>query len=155
GRESEAQLRRGLREAAALVAQHHAAGRETLLERARLVADLPKLKAAIDTRDPTTIEPLARDYRERGKADVFALTDRNGRILAALGDAAAGLASGSPVQRAQAGVDATSLQAGAAGIYDVVTVPVSMVEPPELLGTLTLGSSLDDALAARFKALTG
>jgi len=155
GRESEAQLRRGLKEATVLVQQHHAAGRETLLERARLVADLPRLKAALFTKDPPTIEPLARDYRERVKADVFALTDGKGRILAALGEAAPALAHGPLIERALAGQDMASLQAGTLGLFDVVTVPVTMTAPPEVLGTLTLGSSLDDALAARFKALTG
>src|SRR5262245_5988135 len=73
--ELEAQPRRGLEEAAALVQQHHADRGRVLLERARLVADLPRLKAAVATTDPPTIDPLARDYRDRVKADVFAVTE--------------------------------------------------------------------------------
>src|SRR5262245_66167045 len=73
--EIEVQLRRGLKEAAALVQQHHADRGQILLERARLVADLPRLKAAVATAEPPTIDPLARDYRDRVKADVFAVTE--------------------------------------------------------------------------------
>jgi signal transduction histidine kinase len=150
--EIEAQLRRGLREAAALVQQHHADRGRILLERARLVADLPRLKAALATADPPTIDPLARDYRERVKADVFALTDRRGKRLAVLGD----LSLESPaVEGALSGMETASVQAGSAALFEVVTVPVTMEDPLEVLGSLTLGSALDDAMAARFKALTG
>lgn len=86
-RDGEDQLGHGLVEAAALVEQHHTARRETLTEMARIVADLPKLKAAIATGHPPTVEPLARDYRDRVKCDVFVVTDRNGQVLAALGAA--------------------------------------------------------------------
>jgi signal transduction histidine kinase len=150
--EIESRLRDGLQEAAALVQQHHADRGRILLERARLVADLPRLKAALATADPPTIDPLARDYRERVKADVFAVTDGRGKPLVALGDATledAGVAG------ALSGMETASVQAGHAALYEVVTVPVSMAEPLEVLGTLTLGSALDDAMAARFKALTG
>ncbi len=155
--ETEAQLRRGLREAAVLVQQHHAARAETLLERARLVADLPKLKAALDTGDPNTIDPLARDYRDRVKADVFALTDGKGRLLVGLGDPGLPLAMSPLVESALAGADTASVRAGRTGLFETVTVPVAMEgnPDPEVLGTLTLGSALDDALAQRFKALTG
>jgi sensor histidine kinase regulating citrate/malate metabolism len=150
--EIEAQLRRGLQESAALVQQHHADRGRILLERARLVADLPRLKAALATGDPPTIDPLARDYRERVKADVFALTDGKGRSLAALGEAGLETAG---VDRALSGRETASLQAGTTALFEIVTVPVSMAQPLEVLGTLTLGTALDDAMAARFKALTG
>ncbi|HEY7513726.1 MAG TPA: cache domain-containing protein, partial [Vicinamibacteria bacterium] len=149
--EIESRLRAGLREAAAIVQQHHADRGRTLLERARLVADLPRLKAALATADPPTIDPLARDYRERVKADVFALTDVRGRRLAVLGDMTLENAG---VVGALSGMETASVQAGSAALFEVVTVPVTMEQPPEVLGTLTLGSALDDAMAARFKALT-
>jgi signal transduction histidine kinase len=150
--EIEAQLRRGLKEAAALVQQHHADRGRILLERARLVADLPRLKAAVATADPPTIDPLARDYRDRVKADVFAVTDAKGKRLVVLGDATPASAG---VEGALSGMETASVQAGAAALFEVVTVPVTMARPLEVLGTLTLGTALDDAMAARFKALTG
>ena len=58
-REAESELQRGLQEAGRLVDQHHEMRVESALRMARLVADLPKLKAAVDLADPPTVEPLA------------------------------------------------------------------------------------------------
>src|SRR3990172_11446184 len=77
----EAELSRSLAEAARLADQYHRTQRETMGERALLMADLPKLKAAVATADPPTVEPLARDYREQVRSDLFALWDRQGRAL--------------------------------------------------------------------------
>ena len=55
--EAEAELARSLAEAARLVEQYHGARLETARERASLVADLPKLKAAVAEGDPRTAEP--------------------------------------------------------------------------------------------------
>ena len=73
--EAEADLRRDLREAASLVEQQRAALLDTFTHTARLIADLPKLKAAIDSDDPPTVEPIARDYQEQVGADLFRVTD--------------------------------------------------------------------------------
>ena len=88
--EAEADLARGLAEAARLVEQYHGARLETAKERAGLVADLPKLKAAVADGDPRTAEPVARDYRDRVRSDVLVLTDRSGRTLVSLGADASG-----------------------------------------------------------------
>src|SRR5205823_7776189 len=64
-REAEGELQRGLEDAARQVDQHHETQVESSLRMARLVADLPRLKAAVDLADPPTVEPLARDYREQ------------------------------------------------------------------------------------------
>ncbi len=60
-REAEAELRRGLIESGSVVDQQRVVLVDTFLRVARLVADLPKLKAAIETGDPPTIQPIARD----------------------------------------------------------------------------------------------
>ncbi|MFI5005941.1 MAG: ATP-binding protein [Solirubrobacterales bacterium] len=153
--EVEERLQRGLVESATLVDQHHSARRETLTEMARLMADLPKLKAAISTGDPPTVEPLARDYRARVKSDVFVVTDGTGRVLVALG--AAPEAAGRPaVAAALAGAETTAFGVDGGRLLELVTVPVAIgFDPPEVLGTLSLGFALDDALAAQFKSLTG
>src|SRR6266536_3415017 len=73
-REGEEQLRRGLVEAANIVEQQHSSRRETLTEMARIVADLPKLKAAMADRHPPTVEPVAMDYRSQVRADLLLVT---------------------------------------------------------------------------------
>ena len=143
--EAEAELARGLAEAARLVAQYHGARLETATERASLVADLPKLKAAVAEGDPRTAEPVARDYRDRVRSDVLVLTDRDGRTLVSLGADAAGwtdLARPFRVERGR--------------LLETVDAPIVLgAEAPETLGHLVLGFALDDAFAARLRALTG
>jgi signal transduction histidine kinase len=154
-REAEAQLDRGLAHAATLVEQHHATRLETLTLHAHLIADLPKLKAAVATGHPPTIEPLARDYRARVKSDLFAVRDEAGTVLVALGaspDTARHLPT---VADALARGEAVAYGPGQGGVQEIVTVPIAVgPDPPEVLGTLSLGFGLDDALAREFKAAT-
>lgn len=129
--EAEAELQRDLTEAATLVEQQRTSLLDSFTRTARLIADLPKFKAAIETGDPPTIAPIARDYQAQAGADLFRVADPAGRVLA----------------------EAGGLQPG---VLEVVSVPVSIgLARPELLGTLTLGYLLDDERAALFKALTG
>ena len=129
--EAEADLRRDLTEAASLVEQQRAALLDTFTLMARLIADLPKLKAAIDSDDPPTVEPIARDYQEQVGSDLFRVSGPRGRVLAEIGGSQS-------------------------GVLQVVSVPVSIgLDTPDLLGTLTVGYLLDNERAATFKALTG
>jgi signal transduction histidine kinase len=157
-REAEGELQRGLEEAARLVDQHHETEVENSLRMARLVADLPKLKAAVDLDDPPTVEPLARDYREQVGSALLVVMHRSGRLLARVGvaDAAADHGAELPGTReALAGRETTAFWASSKGILEVVTVPMLMLQPgPEILGTLSVGFAFDDRLAERLKALT-
>src|SRR5687768_5713801 len=69
--EAEADLRRGLAEAGTLVDQQRATVTDTLTRIARVVADLPKLKAAVETGDPPTVQPLADEYLREVNADLL------------------------------------------------------------------------------------
>src|SRR6185369_344947 len=83
--EAEAELRRGLNEAGILVDQNRVALTDTFTRLARLVADLPKLKAAVETNDPPTVQPLADEYRQQVNADLLLVIDPHGRLLANAG----------------------------------------------------------------------
>ena len=132
-REAEAELARGLLDAAALLEQQQAARSETLTLVARLIADLPKLKAAVETGDPPTVQPLAQDYRVQARADALALTGRNGRLLAESGRPGA-----APDPADTAGETRTRFRRVPDGVLQVVTVPITIgAEPVELLGTLS------------------
>ncbi|HXK08251.1 MAG TPA: ATP-binding protein [Vicinamibacteria bacterium] len=143
--QAEAELRRSLEEAARLAEQYHRTRLELARERAVLVADLPKLKAAVAEADPRTAEPVARDYREQVRSDVLVLTDREGRTLVSLGaDAEPWTGSGKP------------FRAEGSRLLETVDAPIlAGAAPPEVLGHLTLGFALDDAFAERLRALTG
>jgi signal transduction histidine kinase len=142
--QAEAELERGLAQAARLVEQHHSSLIETATERAQLIADLPKLKAAVSTADPPTVEKVAIDYRQQVRADVFVVAGRDGHVLASLGAREWTLAPGGPF-----GVEQGRL-------LETASVPIELGEStPEQLGRLTLGFALDEAFAARLRSLTG
>src|ERR671914_2068148 len=61
--EAEAELRRGLQEAGQLVDQHRSTLTDTYTRFARLIADLPRFKAALETGHPPTVQPVAVEYR--------------------------------------------------------------------------------------------
>ena len=59
---------------------------ETFGREARLIADLPVLKAAVDTQDPATVEPIARSTRASSPTPISSpIADNRGRVLARLG----------------------------------------------------------------------
>jgi signal transduction histidine kinase len=157
--EAEAELQRDLGDAATLVEQQRTTLFDTFTRTARLIADLPKLKAALETRDAPTIEPIARDYQQQSGSDLFLLTDPDGRALAALGglpDSVARIADAPAVARARQGTAAAAFWPHPKGVLQVVSVPVTIgLDRPEVLGTLTLGYLLDNDRAASFKAVTG
>lgn len=157
-REAESELQRGLQEAGRLVDQHHEMRVESALRMARLVADLPKLKAAVDLADPPTVEPLAREYQGQVGSALLMVVHRSRRVLAregALDAPPATLAELPGITEALAGRETTVFWPGADGMVEVVTVPIFIGRPsPEILGTLSVGFAFDDRLAGRFKDLT-
>lgn len=156
--QAEAELARGLEESAAFVDEYRTTLFEHFSRESRLVADLPKLKAAVDSDDPPTVRPLASDYSRQIGADLFVVTGRSGRVLAQTGDTRQtdlSPAAFAGVREAAAGRTATSFWPYAGGVLQVVSVPI-WIDPalPEILGTLSVGFSLDRRVAQRFKALT-
>ena len=146
-RQAEAELGRQLEEAQRIVDQHHRVRLETGRERALLMADVPMLKAAVATGDPATVERLTRDYPERVGCDLFIVTDGDGRTLAAVGGRLQGADERLPGQ---------GFAVDGGRLVEFFTVPIVLgAAPPEVLGELTLGFVLDDAVARRLRSLTG
>jgi signal transduction histidine kinase len=151
--EAEAELERGLTDAGTLLEQHLAARGETLTLVARLIADLPKLKAAVETGDPPTVQPIADDYRAQARADSLAVSARDGRLLgeSGLSETLIRAGHGGPPP-AEPHV---SYRAVAGGVLQVVTVPITIgAEPPEVLGALSAGFLLNRARAVELSTLT-
>jgi signal transduction histidine kinase len=157
-RQAEAELQRGLLEAGTLVDQQTAALVQTLTVMARLVADSPKFKAAIDTGDPPTVQPIALDYQKQLGSALVVVTNRKGDVLATVGSLDVSLeAIGQlpEIKTALAGKENSGVWAQSNGALQVVSVPVAIgLDRPELMGTLTVGYRLDDALAEQFKRET-
>jgi signal transduction histidine kinase len=128
---AEDELRRGLNEAVTLVEEYRRLLLDHFDREARLVADLPRLKAAVAENHMPTVRPVAEELRQQLRAGLLVVSNARGDILARL----------APEREA--------------GILQEVTVPISIFQnQPEVLGTLTVGFWLDAAIAARFKELT-
>jgi signal transduction histidine kinase len=157
-REAEAELQRGLLEAGTLVDEQCATVARTLTVMARLVANDPRLKAAVDTGDPPTVQQLVPGYQEQLNAALLVLTGRDGRMLAEAGelDIAEGAIGALPeIQEALAGRESSGFWPQAEGILQVMTVPIAIgLDRPDIVGALTVGFRLDNTLAAQFKRAT-
>jgi signal transduction histidine kinase len=153
--QAENELRRGLVEAGTLLEEHRTTLFDHFAREARLVADLSNLKAAVATGDPPTVEPIAADYQRRIGSDLFVVTDPRGRVLADAGRIRMPTAQGVVLEtlgQATGGREAVALWPYDGGVLQVVSVP--SFTGPEFIGTVTVGSSLDQPALARFKALT-
>ncbi len=154
---AEEELRRGLIQAGAIVEQQRTTRSDLLIALARLIADLPRLKAAVDTNDPPTVQPVAEEYERQVDVDLLIVTDKGGRVLASVkGDAPGAPVPDLPtIREALAGRDSGTFWVHPDGLLQVVSVPITVGMPPEILGTLTVGFVLDDGLAEDLKSLTG
>jgi signal transduction histidine kinase len=153
--QAESELHRGLEEAGTLLEEYRTTLFEHYAREARLVADLSDVKAALDTKDPLTAQPIAEKYQDAIGCDLFLMTDPSGRLLAEAGRLRTGTTTspaGAPLERARQGKETVSLWPHAGGVIQVVTVPSTT--GPELFGTISVGFSLDEQTAGRFKRLT-
>jgi signal transduction histidine kinase len=154
-REAEAELRRGLDEAGILVDQNRVGVTDTFTRLARLVADLPKLKAAVETGDRPTVQPLADEYRDQVRADVLLLTGRRGELLGESGAGADELTVPAALKDVESTDEISTFAPHSHGVLQVVSVPIFIEgEPPDVLGRLTVGFFLDDQFASQIKRLT-
>jgi len=160
--QAEDELLRGLAEARTLIEQNRRNEVEYFTREARFIADLPRLKAAVDDGDSNTARSVAQEYQQELKADLFMVTDRNGRVLARFdrlpdGTSVPSIERFSGVRRAVAGKESSSFIAHPGGILQLVSVPIWILtasEAPEILGTLNIGFSLNWQAADRFRSLT-
>jgi signal transduction histidine kinase len=151
--EAEAELRRGLHEAGGLVDQHRSTVTDGFTRFARLIADLPRFKAAVETNDPTTVQPVTAEYRDQMQAAMVVVTGRDGRVLAADG---VGNMERLPIEPPAPTAEVSMLWPQARGLLQIVSVPVFVGrEDPDVFGRLSVGFLLDDGLAQQFKEVTG
>ena len=161
-RDAETALQREILATGALVENLRTTRTQTDAVMARLVADLPKLRAAVSTNDPPTVEGVAAEYQKQLKSNLLLVTNKAGGVLATGGTPprmAAIIASQPAVREALKRHEGVSLLPQPNGVLQVVTVPIEQaslgLSRPEMLGTLSVGFLLDDGLAAQLKAITG
>jgi signal transduction histidine kinase len=152
--QAENELERGLQEAGTLLEEYRTTLFGHFSRETRLIADLPKLKAALDTKDPATVQPLANEYQRLIGSDLFLVTNPTGQVLAEAGRLHAPLgnpAAQQAIRQAMQGHEAVSLWHDRGGVIQVVSVPSFL---GQVLGTVSAGFSLDEEAAQRFKTLT-
>ena len=160
GRQAEQELQRGLDEAGTLIEEYRRVLVDHFTTEARLVADLPRLKAAVDTKDPNTVLPLVEQYQRQLKADLLLVTGKDGRMLAELASPEVGpsgsFATMPGVGAAAGGYESSFFWPQNNGVLQVVSVPIFIEESGhvEFLGALSVGFVLDAGAAARSKRLT-
>jgi signal transduction histidine kinase len=158
-RELENSLNREILSTRRLVEQLRTDRTRTFTTMARLIADTPKLKAAVDTNDPPTVQDNAVDYRTQLNSNLLLVTNNSGQVLATVGISpqTALDVAGQPAMRvALTGKESYSLLAQPAGILQIVTVPIAVGSAqPDILGALAVGFLFDDSLAEQLKQITG
>jgi signal transduction histidine kinase len=156
--EAERTLQREIIAAAALVDNLRTTRTETFMQMARFIADAPPLKAAVDTNDPPTVQAIANRYQDQVKSNLLLITNRAGSVLATVGTSGrtAAIISNQPaIHDGLAGRETLSLLPQPDGIIQLVTVPVYVgITRPDILGTLSVGFMLDNALATQLKQIT-
>ena len=158
-RETEAALQRDILSTGSLVDQLRTTRGQTFTTMARFIADTSQLKAAVDTDDPQTVQELVKEYPQQLKSSLLVVTNNRGAVLATVGAPPGGdlvKASQPAVREALAGNESVGLLPHPNGVLQLVTVPIAIYRTnPEIMGTLSVGFLLDDALAAQLKAITG
>jgi signal transduction histidine kinase len=158
-REAERTLQREMVSTSALVDQLRTTRTETFMQMARFIADAPRVKAAVDTNDPPTVQDIASGYQNQLKSNLLLVTNRSGSVLATVGaapQAALVIARQPAVRDALQGREGFGLLPQPDGMLQLVTVPILIgLEQPEILGTVSVGFLLDNALAAQLKEITG
>jgi signal transduction histidine kinase len=156
--EAERTLEREMVSTAALVDNLRTTRTETFTQMARIISDAPTLKAAVDTNHPPTVQDIADGYQHQLKSNLLLVTNRTGHVLATVGASprTAEIISNQPAVRdALAGRESLSLLPQPDGMLQLVTVPIFIgLTQPEILGTLSIGFMLDNALAAQLKQIT-
>ncbi len=133
---------------------------ELLAERSLVVAETPYLKAAVETGDARTVQGVAEQVYDLVRSDLFIITDREGRVLAQVGEAPRiGLkfTPDSLQLRGAFAMTEAGLLAVAARYYGVVLVPIVSGNPvsgANLLGMAASGNRIDRAYLEHFRALT-
>jgi signal transduction histidine kinase len=158
--QAEWDLQRELVESGAVVGRQGEALVENFSVLARLIADLPKLKAAVATGDPPTVQPLAAEYQQMlSGSSLVVVTGGDARVLALAGplsidrETASALPS---IRAALGGARSSSFRPHPRGLLQVLSVPITVGgAPASIAGSLSVGFLLDGSVASDFKQLTG
>ena len=151
---AEDDLRQGVFQAAALVADYVSARQTRFVSEARLIVEVPRLSNALATDDPPTVQGVAAENAALVAADVFLVLGRDDRVLARVGEIPASVVPSEAILAARPkGHDATWFSPYSGGLLQLTALPMPAGASPPL-GTLILGFSLDQAAVDIIKQRT-
>jgi signal transduction histidine kinase len=153
--EAEADLRRSVTETATVIDRRQQDLTESFTAVAQLVAEVPQLKAAVDTADPRTVQPVAKEYLSPLNVELYVVTGRRGEVLATSHPEVTDLGT---TRFAPSSVERVStLTTHPRGLLQVISVPllIDAAGVREVLGRLSIGFFMDDTVASRMRELTG
>jgi len=130
---------------------------EDLTSRCRLLADSPRLIAAVDTHDPPTVLDIAQTLQEDLRSDLFTVTDRRGTVLARtdMPDLRGVDISSQPlIQKALVGEEEAGPLGQGGQLYQVASAPLFDPQSRSIIGTLSIGFRIDNVLAGILKQVT-
>ena len=151
----DAQAGKSLQRVSRLLSVTTRAKGEALDVQTKLLADLPTLRSAVDSRDENTITERARYYLKRTQADVLMVTDADGNLLGKAGRIDANHFDSdlrSLVAKAQGGESAIEIVSQGGKLYSAASTPIFSQNHP--IGALTALSLLSDDLALDLKKAT-
>ena len=123
---------------------------QALTRSARLLADLPIVRALMTTRHKATIQDVSRDLWRLGGSDLFVLTDGNGTVVAAHANSGFDREAAQQIfQSASPQEHAMQWWLGGNHLYEVAIEPIYFGEESrqQLLGLLIVGFEIDDHVA--------
>lgn len=133
--------------------------RELLFERAWVTAEAPHLKAAVDTRDSTTIQQVADELFKTLRSDILVISDQNNQVLAQHSSVNNQLQAFN-IDSLEVHPNLDERQLGLLRInnhvYRVVVVPILALDEIStvyVLGKVILGNLIDQAYIRDLKAL--
>ena len=148
---AEADLQRGLNEAAALVDQYSRRQFADFLVKSALIATLPKLGGAAATDDAPTVRPIADEYQRMAAADVFVVMGKTGEVLANVGPIRPGKGElARIISDGRQRPDGSSFQLVQDGLIHAVALPLES----GTVGTLVVGYSFGADFARQIKTVT-
>lgn len=139
---------------AAAFSEHLNSSSARLLSEARVVAEEPRIKAALNTPDidRATLEDIAEEMRKAVRWDILVLTDAGGELLAATGTRTSKIAASDVIRGATRGTQSSGYAADSGRLYQLAAVPI--VFGPQRVGLLVAGYELDEPWAIRFTRST-
>jgi signal transduction histidine kinase len=132
---------------------------ELFKNKAMLLSEEPRLKAALDTRDPETVKQQAENFLSVLASDFLVITDADGVLMANFSNIPLpeNLEDVPSIKSALDGAQSVALYMSDSTLFQMISSPVAILDPLgrlNLLGTVTIGLTMGEKLLRTLSELT-